>query len=131
MTDMTGRSFAISGLRVANARMRVAMENLANANSTGEAPGADPYRRKSLVFEPINDRDDPRMRIVSDDTPFRTRSIPGHPAADERGQVKLPNVSEVAETSKLQSAMSAYTRNARALSMLDEVERKTLDVLKS
>ena len=130
MTDMTGRSFAISGLRVANARMRVAMENLANANSTGEAPGADPYRRKSLVFEPINDSDDPRMRIVSDDTPFRTRSIPGHPAADERGQVKLPNVSEVAETSKLQSAMSAYTRNARALSMLDEVERKTLDVLR-
>src|SRR6185312_5610144 len=40
-----------SGLEVQSQRMRVVTENLANAQSTGKTPGADPYTRKFVTFE--------------------------------------------------------------------------------
>ena len=43
-------SVAASGLKVQNGRMRVIAENIANADSTGDKPGADPYRRKLPSF---------------------------------------------------------------------------------
>ena len=41
---------ASSGLNVQETRMRVLSENLANAQSTGNTPGADAYRRKTISF---------------------------------------------------------------------------------
>ena len=39
-------AIAASGLRAQTGRMRIISENIANANSTAQAPGGDPYRRK-------------------------------------------------------------------------------------
>ena len=39
-----------SGLSAQSARLRVVSENLANAQSTGATPGADPYRGKTITF---------------------------------------------------------------------------------
>ena len=44
-------SIAGSGLFAQSQRIRVASENLANAESTGNAPGANPYTRKVISFE--------------------------------------------------------------------------------
>ncbi|RUZ10855.1 flagellar basal body protein, partial [Mesorhizobium sp. M7A.F.Ca.CA.001.09.1.1] len=41
---------AASGLGAQSERLRVVSENLANAQSTGTAPGSDPYRRKTISF---------------------------------------------------------------------------------
>ena len=41
---------AASGLRAQAGRMQIISENIANANSTGQSPGADPYRRKVATF---------------------------------------------------------------------------------
>jgi flagellar basal body rod protein FlgB len=41
---------ASSGLDVQETRMRILSENLANAQSTGDTPGADAYRRKTISF---------------------------------------------------------------------------------
>ena len=41
---------ASSGLEAQSTRLRVVSENLANANSTGRTPGAEPYRRKTTTF---------------------------------------------------------------------------------
>nr|HML28380.1 flagellar basal body protein [Hyphomicrobium sp.] len=41
---------ASNGLFAQSTRMRVVSENLANAQSTGRTPGADPYRRKTVTF---------------------------------------------------------------------------------
>ena len=41
---------AASGLNAQSHRLRVASENIANAQSTGDAPGSDPYQRKTITF---------------------------------------------------------------------------------
>jgi flagellar basal-body rod protein FlgC len=41
---------AASGLEAQSTRMRVASENIANADSTGATPGANPYARKMVTF---------------------------------------------------------------------------------
>lgn len=40
-----------SGLRVQSQRMRIVSENLANVQSTGDTPGANPYQRKTITFK--------------------------------------------------------------------------------
>ena len=47
---------ASSGLGVQSERLRVVSENLANAQSTGDTPGAEPYRRKTISFAAELDR---------------------------------------------------------------------------
>ncbi len=39
-----------SGLEAQSTRLRIVSENIANARSTGDTPGADPYRRKTITF---------------------------------------------------------------------------------
>ena len=49
-------SIAASGLRAQAGRMRIISENIANADSTPQRPGADPYRRKIPTFRSELDR---------------------------------------------------------------------------
>lgn len=46
---------AASAMRAQSNRMRITAENMANAESTGDTPGAEPYRRKVLSFEEVLD----------------------------------------------------------------------------
>src|SRR5438552_14552064 len=93
---------ATSGLKAQAGRMRVISENVANADSTGQKPGADPYRRRLPTFERHFDRElDAEVvslgRVKSDRSAFPTKHEPGHPAADAKGEVKLPNVNPLVE----------------------------------
>jgi flagellar basal-body rod protein FlgC len=47
---------ATSGLRAQAGRMRVLSENIANADSTAQTAGGDPYRRKVPTFSAALDR---------------------------------------------------------------------------
>ncbi|HKH33579.1 MAG TPA: flagellar basal body protein, partial [Beijerinckiaceae bacterium] len=49
-------SVAASGLKAQSGRMRVIAENIANADSTAQRPGANPYRRKIPTFRSEMDR---------------------------------------------------------------------------
>ena len=49
-------NIATSGLRAQAGRMRVISENIANADSTSQTPGGDPYRRKVPTFSSELDR---------------------------------------------------------------------------
>ena len=49
-------SIATSGLRAQAGRMRVISENIANADSTAQTAGGDPYRRKMPTFSSELDR---------------------------------------------------------------------------
>ncbi len=37
-------------------RLRIVSENIANSRTTGDGPGADPYRRKTITFANELDR---------------------------------------------------------------------------
>ena len=52
----TALKVAASGLGAESERLRVVSENLANDQSTGDTPGAEPYRRKTITFAAELDR---------------------------------------------------------------------------
>ena len=109
METMKSMMIAASGMRAQAERMRVIAENLANASSTASGPGEDPYRRQVPVFKAELDRatgaETVKMSgIVRDNSDFREQFMPGHPAADERGYVKMPNVSALVEMMDMRDA---------------------------
>src|SRR3954453_20439098 len=89
------RSMAIatSGLRAQAARMRVISENIANADSTSQSAGGDPYRRKGPTFSSalgpcLAAQVVTPGRIKPDQSNFPSKYEPNNPAADATGNVK-------------------------------------------
>ena len=128
-------SVAASGLKVQNGRMRVIAENIANADSTGDKPGADPYRRKLPTFGRRFDKELEAHvvelgRVKPDQTPFRTKYDPGHPAADQNGEVKLPNVNAVIETMDMREAQRSYEANLNLITATRRMIARTLEILR-
>lgn len=125
-----------SGLAAQSVRLRVVSENLANANSTGQTPGAEPYQRKTVTFKGEMNRalgvELVKMdRLGKDKSPFRLEFEPGHPAADESGFVKLPNVRMMIEMADLREANRSYEANLAVIRQTRELTRMTLDLLRS
>jgi len=125
---------AASALRAQQARMRVIAENMANADSTSATAGGDPYRRQVPVFAPTKVAGGVRgvalSRVASDQSDFRTEYSPGHPSADARGYVKLPNVDPLIEALDMREAQRAYEANLSVIETARAMDASTLDLLK-
>lgn len=126
---------AASGLQSQSTRLKVVSENLANTQSTGNTPGADPYRRKMVTFEQSLDEVTGASlvqvnRIVRDMEPFKTEYQPGHPAADAAGYVKLPNVNMMVEMADMREASRSYEANLQMIRQAREMTSMMVDLLK-
>jgi flagellar basal-body rod protein FlgC len=126
---------AASALKTQQARMRVIAENIANAQSTSKTPGGDPYRRRVPVFEPdkkvASGADGVKISQVRDDMrAFRNIYDPGHPAADEKGYVKMPNVDTLVESLDMREAQRAYEANLNVIETARSMETRTLEILR-
>jgi flagellar basal-body rod protein FlgC len=129
-------AIAASGLRAQAGRMRVISENVANADSTAQKPGADPYRRKIPTFRSEMDRAlDAHViglgRVRPDPTDFRLKYEPGHPAADANGNVKYPNVNSLIEMTDMREAQRSYEANINVIGATRRMIQRTLDILKA
>lgn len=127
---------AATGLQVQSKRVRIVSENLANAQSTGNSPGADPYTRKTISFEAEVDRATGAnlVRVDSidlDRSPYRIEHDPGHPAADANGYVKLPNVNILIEMADMREASRSYEANLQVIKQAREMISMTIDLLRS
>ena len=127
---------AASGLRAQTVRIRISAENLANANSTGDTPGADPYRRKAPVFKAYLDREIGAEKVKLDNvredkTDFPMKFDPSHPAADANGMVKLSNVSALVEMTDLREAQRAYEANLNVVEASRAMMMSAVDLLKA
>ncbi|WP_319532035.1 flagellar basal body rod protein FlgC [uncultured Cohaesibacter sp.] len=138
MIDPISATFQISsnGLSAQAQRLRVISENLANAQSTGETAGSDPYRRKTVTFKSEMDRalgaELVEIKDIGNDSaPFRVEYDPGHPAADENGRVKLPNVNTMIELSDMREANRSYEANLKVISQTRSMVLRTIDLLRS
>lgn len=136
MTDLTAAmAAAASGLRAQTVRMRIASENIANANSTANVPGGDPYRRRMPVIEPFTLKEEgalgAQVKGARDDPrDFPTRFDPTHPAADAQGYVKLPNVETLVEMMDLRDASRAYEANLSMIEGARSMAARALDLLR-
>lgn len=128
-----------SGLTAQRLRMDVTAENLANAQTT-RAEGGGPYRRKDVVLQEGSQTfgralDDALggvevAQVAEDQTPARQVYDPGHPDADDRGYVAMPNVNTVTEMVDLIDAQRAYEANVTAMQAAKQIVQKTIDVLR-
>src|SRR4051812_11414494 len=100
-----------TGLTAERLRMDVTAENLANAQTTRGADG-QPYRRKEVVLgempssggfgsqlaKAMGPAGGVQVEAITQDaTPGKLVYDPGHPDADAKGYVRMPNVDTVAE----------------------------------
>ncbi|WP_306118266.1 MULTISPECIES: flagellar basal body rod protein FlgC [unclassified Roseitalea] len=125
-----------SGLQAESVRLRVVSENIANANSTGDTPGEVPYGRKLVSFRTIMDRSAPGAmveidRIALDRAPFMQEFNPSHPAADDQGYVKLPNVNALVEIADMREANRSYQANLQVLKQARELISMTIDLMRT
>jgi flagellar basal-body rod protein FlgC len=136
MDFIKSMSIAASGLRAQASRMRIISENLANADSTPQRPGGDPYRRKVLTFRSEMDRALGAQvvavgRTRTDQSDFRIKYEPGHPSADASGNVRYPNVNPLIEMSDMREAQRSYEANVNVIGATRRMIQRTIDILKA
>ncbi|AKI02159.1 flagellar basal-body rod protein FlgC [Hoeflea sp. IMCC20628] len=127
---------ASSGLDVQETRMRILSENLANSQSTGDTPGSDAYRRKTISFSWELDRaigasSAKVSKIDYDSSEFAIEYDPGNPAADSKGMVKLPNVNVLIELADMREANRTYEANLQTVKQTRELVSMTIDLLRA
>ncbi|MEK9495722.1 flagellar basal body rod protein FlgC [Photorhabdus sp. P32] len=121
---------ASSALSAQSQRLNVSASNMANADSVA-GPDGQPYRAKQVVFRvaALAGQETGGVRvseIVDDPTPFRLEYQPGHPLADEKGYVRMPNVDVVGEMINTISASRSYQANVEVLNTTKSIMLKTL-----
>ena len=103
---------------------------------TAASAGADPYRRKLVTFKNVLDRETGAStvkvdRIVNDAAPFEVKYMPGHPAADGNGYVRMPNVNPLIEMGDLREAQRSYQANVDVIDATNTMISRTIDMLRS
>jgi flagellar basal-body rod protein FlgC len=137
MADDLNTSLTISagGMTAQTTRLRVIAQNIANQDTTGSSPGADPYRRRTVTFETKLDHelgaDTVRVKSVGmDQAEFPKRYDPANPAADAKGYVKLPNVNSFVELMDMREAERTYGANLSVMQASRTMMTRTIDLLK-
>ncbi len=138
MDFFTAMEIISSGMGAERVRMNVTASNLANAQTT-RTPGGGPYQRRDPVFtaSPVPGNEfaselDGALQtvevtdVIADPAPPRTVHDPGHPDADERGYVRLPNVNMVEEMVNMLTAARSYEAGLSAMRSLIDMANKAL-----
>lgn len=125
-----------AGMDAQGTRMRAITENMANADALPTSPGEEPYRRKMVMFRSVLDRQLGVQtiradRVVNDKTAAKLRFDPTHPAADEKGYVKSPNVNTFIEVMDMRQAQRSYEANLGVIEITKSMIARTIDILKS
>jgi flagellar basal-body rod protein FlgC len=131
---LTGIESSASALDAERVRMDVISQNIANANTTRDVDGK-PYQRQEVVFESVlraqqeagNPDGGAKMvqiaRVQKDSRPPRLVYNPGHPDANAKGMVAMPNINiheemvDMIASSRSYEANLAVVKNARAIAM--------------
>ena len=131
-----------SALTAERFRMDVALQNIANANTTRTASG-EPYRRKQVVFqeravsfEDVLKTESARVQgggvrvteVVDSQRDFVPVYDPDHPDANEEGYVMRPNVNTTEERVDLMAASNSYEANLTALKIVQSLALKALEI---
>lgn len=135
MDMTTALVISARGMQAQTARLRVIAENLANQDTTGSSPSAQPYRRKTITFANQMDRGlglelVKVKRIDQDKSELPLRYDPGHPAADAKGYVRTPNVNAMIEVMDMREAQRSYSANLAVMQSARGMITRTIEMLK-
>ena len=111
-----------SAMEAQRMRMNTVASNMANAQSTRTEAGG-PYVKKEVSFASMQinpGKSDGLVgvkvnAVVEDQKPPMVIHDPGHPDADENGNVSMPNINVMEEMVNMMMALRAYEANVKAL----------------
>ncbi|RYG61504.1 MAG: flagellar basal body rod protein FlgC [Alphaproteobacteria bacterium] len=123
------------GMFAQSMRMKVASENIANADSVQSANGEGAYRAKQVTFESVLNRSTGMTEVrakTSQDMKTDMKMVynPGSDLADDRGFVTMPNVDSTIESINMREAQRSYEANLSAITTAREMATRTLDMLR-
>lgn len=134
------RVFDIAGsaLSAESVRLNAVSSNLANAQTISSTP-EEAYRAREPVFASVlasqtampSARESVGVRvlgIVESNASPKMEYRPGHPLADENGNVFLSNVNLMEQLADLISASRAYQTNAEVMNTSKQLLLKTLEL---
>ena len=136
MGSFSSMEISASGLSAQRRRLDIIANNIANASTTRTADGG-PYRRQQVLFSAHMEEVSTGVSrpagvdlpdTVMDPSPPRSVYDPGHPDADPRGYVMMPNVNPVREMVDMIAATRAYEANVTAMSAAKSMAMKALDI---
>lgn len=132
MTDFAQTTMAVasSAMRAQSLRVRLASENLANAESPE-------YQRRTVQFAVTNPSDDRDVDFVAiksikrDTSDFTTKYDPTNPMADKEGYIKLSNVNSLIEITDAKEANRNYEANLNMFDQARTMYSRMIDLLRS
>ena len=135
MDLLKSMKISASGMKAQGERMRIISENLANKDSVGSTADQDPYRRKVVTFSNVLDKEIDARKVVvdkvtEDKSEFGSRFDPNHPAANEEGYVKIPNVNALVEVMDMKETQRSYQANLGAIDASKKMIMQTLEILR-
>lgn len=126
--------FDISGsaLTAQSQRMNAISSNMANADSVAD-PNGQPYRAREVVFQPNIAPGEATggvkvAEVTESQAPLRREYAPGHPLADDKGYITMPNVDTTEEMVNMISASRSYQANLEVLNTHKSLMSKTLSM---
>jgi flagellar basal-body rod protein FlgC len=144
-----GLNIASGGMSAQRARLHVISSNIANASTTRTEDGG-PYKRREAVFrttlpqgwtEAMKNGEtrkdaavDLSLRgvevsgVQEDSVPGPIIFDPGHPDADEDGNVELSNVNPVEEMVDMIAASRSFEANAQSFQTLRDMVMRAMDI---
>ena len=131
-----------SGLAAERMRMRVIANNIANAQVTETSEGG-PYKRQQVEFSSVLKKSmsgksakDVNLSgvkvegVTESNEPAKMVYMPGHPKANSKGYVAMPNVSTAKEMIDLMVASRSYEANTSVISTIRRMNDKALDIIR-
>jgi flagellar basal-body rod protein FlgC len=116
-------------------RLKIVTENIANAKTTSDSPGGNPYRRKVIIAQNVYN---PKIKshvittkkITTDKSDFIMEYAPSHPAANSDGYVKYPNIHKEIERVDASEAQRSFEANINIIEMTNSMRQKTIEAMR-
>lgn len=142
MAFLSSLDISGSALTAERFHMDIISQNISNINTT-MTPDGTPYRRKQVVFQErqmnfkaaLQDEEYKLKNggvrvteVVENQSEFIPVYDPTHPHANEDGYVMMPNVNRAEEQVDAMAAYNAYAANLSALSIMQAMVMKPLEI---
>lgn len=124
-----------AGMKAQSDRLKIVSQNIANAESVGTRDGQQPYRRQTISFKNVMDREMganmvQTNKVGTDSSDFDKRYEPTNPMADDQGYVLYPNVNPVIEMMDMREARRGYEANLNVIEASKAMLNQTIGLLR-
>lgn len=127
-------AISTAGLRAQTDRLKVVAQNIANADSVATTSGGQPYKRQTISFKNVMNKEIGAKvikvdKIGVDKADPVQKYEPSNPVADKNGYVLYPNINKAVEMIDMQEARRSYEANLNMIEASKSMISQTVNLL--